>query len=86
MNLESGCLYNFPEKPCKMWGRRANKQAEGRCGLTKVIVVHHGVGCPQPGPLLGKVVAKLQKRCVFLQHVHDLHFHFVAQGLALCFF
>lgn len=51
--------------------------------LTKVVVAHHGVGGPQPGPLLGEVVAEFQKRRVFLQHAHDLHFHFVAQGLAL---
>lgn len=51
--------------------------------LTKIIVVHHGVGRPQPGPLLGKVVAEFQKRCVFFQHAHDFHFHFIAQGLAL---
>jgi len=60
--------------------------AEYRHVLTKVVVVHHGVGCPQPGPLLGKVVAKFEECCVFLQHVHDLHFHFVAQRLALWFF
>lgn len=51
--------------------------------LTQVVVVHHGVGGPQPGPLLGKVVAELEKRCVLFQHAHNLHFHFVAQRLAL---
>lgn len=64
---------------------RVDKKAEYRHTLTKVVVAHHGVGCPQPGPLLGKVVAKFEERCVFLQHVHDLHFHFVAQRLALWF-
>jgi hypothetical protein len=29
------------------------------------------------------VVAKFKKCCIFLQHAHDLHFYFVAQGLAL---
>lgn len=51
--------------------------------LTKVVVVHHCVGRPQPGPLLGKVVAEFEKRCIFFQHVYYLHFHFVAQRLAL---
>lgn len=49
----------------------------------EVVVVHHCVGCPQPGPLLGEVVAELEKRCIFFQHAYDLHLHFVAQGLAL---
>lgn len=49
----------------------------------KVVVVHHRVGRPQPGPLLGKVVAEFEKRCVLFQHAHNLHFHFVAQRLAL---
>lgn len=57
--------------------------AGGSVPLTKVVVVHHGIGRPQPGPLLGEVVAELQKRRVFFQHAHDLHFHLVAQGLAL---
>lgn len=49
----------------------------------KIVVVHHSVGCPQPGPLLCKVVSEFEKRGVFFQHVYDLHLHFVAQGLAL---
>lgn len=58
----------------------------GACGpspLTKIVVVHHSVGCPKPGPLLCKVVSKFEKCGVFFQHVYNLHLHFVAQGLAL---
>lgn len=49
----------------------------------KVVVVHHGVGRSQPGSLLGEVVAEFEERSIFFQHAHNLHFHFVAQRLAL---
>lgn len=67
---------------------RTGAKMTGRWGgrifpLTEIVVAHHGVGCPQPRPLLGEVVAEFQERCVFFQHAHDFHFHFVAQGLAL---
>lgn len=78
-----GISANAPAIPPRTGGKMTGRWGGSTCPLTKVVVVHHGVGRPQPGPLLGEVVAEFQKCCVFFQHAHDLHFHFVAQGLAL---
>lgn len=51
--------------------------------LTEVVVVHHGNGRAEPGPLLGETVPKLQQGGVFFQYARNFHFDFVAQGLAL---
>lgn len=65
-------------------GTKNDRRRLGGSGpLTKVVVVHHGVGRSQPRSLLGEVVAEFEERSVFFQHAHNLHFHFVAQRLAL---
>lgn len=69
--------------PPRTGGKTTGRWAGSPAALTKVIVVHHRVGRPHPGPLLGEVVAEFEKRCVLFQHAHNLHFHFVAQRLAL---
>ena len=65
-------------------GTKNDRRRLGGLGpLTQVVVVHHGVGRSQPGSLLGEVVAEFEERSIFFQHAHNLHFHFVAQRLAL---
>lgn len=73
----------FPAIPPMTGGKNDRRRVGCICPLTKVVVVHHRVGRPQPGPLLSEVVAEFEKCCIFFQHAHDLHFHLVAQGLAL---
>lgn len=73
--------FSLPSPPT---GTKNDRRRLGGLGpLTKVVVVHHGVGRRRAGSLLGEVVAEFEERSIFFQHAHNLHFHFVAQRLAL---